>query len=108
MSSLQKASFSIDSIPDLIFEGYANDTMWNGWACPYFEKSEAERLLQASEANGYVWLYDSEHDAFTVRSEDDPEDYDPEVFRAVRMAVEDKAEATLYGIGAYSWVWERV
>jgi hypothetical protein len=106
MNSLRKAVFVIDSIPDVIFEGYTDDDTWNGWACPYFEKSEAERVLQASQANHYVWSYDSERDAFIVRSEDDPEDYEPEVFEAAQRNVEDSGQVRVYGIGAYSWIWE--
>lgn len=106
MTDLRKAAFVIDSIPDAIFAGYTDDDTWNGWACPYFEKSEAERVLQASKANHYVWSYDAEQDAFIVRSEDDPEDYEPEVFQAVNRNVEGSGETKVYGIGAYSWIWE--
>lgn len=106
MNSLRKATFVIDSIPDVTFEGYTDGDTWNGWACPYFEKSEAERVLEASQANHYSWSYDSEQDAFIVRSEDDPEEYEPEVFGAVKRNVEDNGQVTVYGIGAYSWIWE--
>ncbi len=108
MDNLHKATFSIDSIPDTTFDGYTNGDTWNGWACPYFEKSEAERVLQASEANHYIWSYDSNQDAFIVRSNDDPEDYEPEIFEAVRRHVEGGGEVIVYGIGAYSWIWEVV
>lgn len=105
MNNLRKAAFKIDSIPNTIFEGYTDDDTWNGWACPYFEKSEAERVLKASEANRYFGSYDAQQDAFSVRSQDDPEDYEPEVFQAVNRNVEG-SEVTVYGIGTYSWIWE--
>lgn len=50
---MNKTTFVIDSIPDAIFTGFTDGDDWNGWACPYFEKSEAECVLKASEANGF-------------------------------------------------------
>ena len=106
MINLRKAVFAIDSISGATFEGYTDGDSWNGWACPYFEKPEAEHVLKASEANNYIWSYDSEQDAFIVRSKDDPEEYEPEVFEAVQRNVEGGEEVKVYGIGAYSWIWE--
>lgn len=78
---------------------------WNGWACPYFEKSEAERILKASEANGFEWEYDVEQDAYIVSNSQEDEDYAPEVFEGSNYEIEG-TNLTLYGIGAYSWIWE--
>ena len=33
---------------------------WNGWACPHFEKDEADRLLAAQKAAGFHGRYDPE------------------------------------------------
>jgi len=108
MNNLRNATFVIESIPEETFQGYTDNDTWNGWACPYFKKSEAERVLRASEANRYIWSYDTQQDAFVVRSEDDPEDYEPEEFKAVKRTLEGGGEVTVYGIGAYSWIWELV
>lgn len=105
MTQWAKTTFVIDSLPSESFEGYSNGDNWNGWACPFFDRATAERVLQASEQNNYTWQYDTEADAFIVRSTDDPEDNEPEVFGATKVQV-DETKLTLYGIGAYSWIWE--
>jgi hypothetical protein len=107
MGNWMNSNFSIDSILRQTFEGYTQGASWNGWACPYFERTIAERVLRASEANNYNWRYDSESDAFIVQSKDDPEDYDPEVFNGVKINIADM-EIVVYGIGAFSWVWEEI
>ena len=55
MGTFVNSSFTIDSIPEQMFEGYSDGDTWNGWACPYFERMVAEKVLRASEANGYRW-----------------------------------------------------
>jgi hypothetical protein len=104
MIKMSKAKFAIDSIPDVVFQGYTNGDTWNGWACPYFEKAEAERVLRASEVNRYLWTYTE--NGFSVQNQDDPEGYESEVFEALKIATEDGSELTVYAIGAYSWIWE--
>lgn len=105
MTQWTKTTFVIDSLPSESFEGYSNGENWNGWACPFFDHATAERVLRASEQNNYTWQYDTQANAFIVRSTADPDDYEPEVFSATQAQVDDKA-ITLYGIGAYSWIWE--
>ena len=102
---IHTAKFVMDSLPEMIFEGYSDGSDWNGWACPLFLKSEAERILAASEANGFRWHYDREQDAFTVRSDDDSEDSAPEIFAGTTVNINGN-EIRLYGVGAYSWIWE--
>jgi poly-gamma-glutamate capsule biosynthesis protein CapA/YwtB (metallophosphatase superfamily) len=104
MIELRKAKFAIDSIPNISFEGYTNGETWNGWACPYFEKSEAEHVLQASEANHFKWVYNTGQNTFIVYSDDD--EAVEEIFEAVQGFLEDGNEIIVYGIGAYSWIWE--
>jgi len=105
MSQWAKTTFVIDSLPSESFEGYSNGDNWNGWACPFFNQETAERVLRASERNNYTWQYDEQADAFIVRSSDDPVDYEPEVFTATKVQIDEKS-LMLYGIGAYSWIWE--
>ena len=72
---------------------------WNGWACPYFDKSEVERMA--------VWL--PEFDDSLVYSEQDDAyitTYDPgcpEIFGAIEVD-----GLRLYPIGNGSWTWEIV
>lgn len=105
MNAWIKSTFTIDSLENQAFEGFTHGDKWNGWACPFFDRTTAENLLRESEANEYVWHYDGKRDAFIVRSTSDPEDYEPEVFSGVTAQI-GEAEVTLYGIGANSWVWE--
>lgn len=105
MANWEKAQFSIDSIPSKTFEGYSNGDDWNGWACPFFEFETAQQILKLSEANGYSWSYEADNDTFAVRNSEDPADYSPEEFAGTKIQV-DGHEFTVYGIGAYSWIWE--
>ncbi len=57
-----------------LFNGFTDGTTWNGWECPYFEYLEAERVLRASEKNGFIWAYDEAEDVFMVRSKLDASD----------------------------------
>lgn len=100
-----KTRFCIDSLENETFEGFTDGSDWNGWACPYFTRQVAETVLKASEKNGYKYSYDEQNDAFVVTNIEDPEDYEPEVFAAVKLSVEGE-EITTYGIGAYYWIWE--
>ena len=102
---LQPAKFRIDSLPDLVFDGFSDGDHWNGWACPYFSRQEAERVLKASTAIGFQWTFDEQQNAFSVRNINDPEDAEPESFEGIQMDINGKTQ-TLYGVGAYSWIWE--
>jgi hypothetical protein len=105
MPEYEKTVFCIDSIPNEQFVGFTSGDNWNGFACPLFERAEAERVLRASESNGYTWSYDTQQDVFVVRSTADPNQYEPEIFQAVALPLTDDAERKVYGIGAYSWIW---
>jgi hypothetical protein len=96
--------FCLDAL-NADFDGYANGTTWNGWACPYFSRDVAEAVLEASTANGYQWLYDGDRDTYVVRSIDDPDGYEPEQFPGQTVEINGK-EVKVYPIGAYSWIWE--
>lgn len=105
MRTIQKATFCIDSISDKVFPGYSDGSDWNGFACPLFEKSVAEHVLEASKSNGYTWRYEAETDAYLVKSDNDPEDYEPEQFMAEQIEVENR-KLKLYPIGSRSWIWQ--
>ena len=64
--NFRASRFTIDSIPDAVFNGYENGEDRNGWACPYFEQEEAEHVLRLSEPNGFQWRYDATEDAYVV------------------------------------------
>lgn len=104
MSDFEKAVFCIESIPNVQFQGYHNGTDWNGFACPYFERQVAEKILKASEENGFVWSYNLDMDSFEVRSSMDPVNYEPEMFAAQEISI-NRESIKVYPIGAYSWIW---
>ncbi len=104
MSGYQKMRFTMDALPNQSFVGYTNGETWNGWACPLFEKAEAERVLEACRENGYNWVYVAETDAYRVSHEDDPEGV-PEQFEGFEIAMEGLS-VKVYPIGAYCWIWE--
>lgn len=107
MPKFRKTKFGMDAI-DGVYEGYTDGDTWNGWACPYFEYSEAERVLKASQVNGFLWSYDKSEDRFTVwnRAEYPAKDA-PEVFRAAEIDAGGRS-IRAYPVGAYTWIWEEV
>lgn len=99
--------FAVDGI-GVEFSGFTTGDLWNGWACPVFTRQVAEQILVASEINGYHWQYDSATNAFEVRHEDDPNDFEPQTFNGIIIALDDGSSAETYPIGAYSWTWSEV
>lgn len=105
LREFKRACFSNDMLGNAYFDGYTDGDSWNGWACPYFTQDIAEAVLKASEKNGYIWSYDETAACFLVRHNEDPEDYEPEMFAGVKIQVEGH-EIIAYAIGAYSWTWD--
>ncbi|GAB4523355.1 MAG: hypothetical protein OHK0046_36950 [Anaerolineae bacterium] len=105
MTICRSATFNMDSLPSQ-FNGYTAGEMWNGWACPFFEREEAEKVLSASEANGYRWEHNAVDDTYIVRHVDDPADYEAEIISPVTIQVNDIGTIKAYAIGAYSWTWQ--
>ena len=91
------------------FIGYSGGNHWNGWACPYFTRDEAERIVKHVNAcsvdhNMYNMHYDYATDTFVYH--DGNNDYD-ETFEAVCYLDVDTGEMlTLYAVGAFSWTWD--
>lgn len=78
-----------------VYIGYTDGTLWNGWATPYFELSEARKVML-----DYNLTYDAKTDVFTL-SEDDI----IETWKGYDTQTQDGTKH-LYDIGAYSWVWD--
>jgi hypothetical protein len=88
------------------------DEHWNGWACPYFEREESERLLRAQLAAGFHGRYDPERDAYVFPYGFDDPDYDPNdpewagepdwVFGGIELEGRH-----VYPIGSWAWTWSR-
>lgn len=99
---MHKAVFTIGEYPKA-YIGYTSGKLWNGWATPYFEKEEAIRVAEGfNECAEYPMQYDEVYDQFYI--------LDKETEELEKWKGEDivTAEGTkhLYGIGAYSWVWD--
>lgn len=123
-----KVQFDDEDAP--VFDGFTAGQTWNGWACPMFEKAEADRLI------AYI---NAEAAFFGRRADDDPNPnftYDPDLdayiehdvsyfeetkehpfeFNGQKMPVgvtqvypgNDFHGRRVYDIGAGSWCWNDV
>lgn len=85
--------------------GYTSGKLWNGWATPYFEVDEALAIME--EFNKYMpeefITYDEGNDTFMHKIADD----ETEIWKGKNYRTTEGIKH-LYGIGAYSWVWEFV
>lgn len=101
---MRKLVFTIDGFkyPHI---GFTEGKRWNGWATPFFEIDEAIKIMQ--EYNEYreateQMTYDEETDTFSVK---ETEGTDGDEWKG-RNYNTDEGIKHLYGIGAYSWVWD--
>ena len=99
---MKKALFTIDGF-DNPHIGYTSGRRWNGWATPYFEVDEALKIMEEfNKERGEKMVYDEEVDSFRVA---ETEYTDEEIWKGTNYDTEEGIKH-LYGIGAYSWVWE--
>lgn len=99
---MRKSMFTIDSYPSA-YIGYTAGKRWNGWATPYFEKDEALRVAEGfNECAENPMLYDAVYDQFYIL---DKETAELEVWKGKDHTTTEGIKH-LYGIGAYSWVWD--
>lgn len=87
-----KGLFSLDAIEGKKFSGYTFGDDWNGWATPYFERPEANLVMEAlgGTYKDGKYLFDDGYDG---------EEYEKETIDTVDGPKE------VYAIGAYSWTW---
>jgi hypothetical protein len=103
---LRAARFTIDD--RILCDGYTYGHTWNGWACPYFEKEAALRMLDdwnAAGADGIWASYDALNDTFEFH-DDGAQDY-YETFSGETHLV-DGQPMTLYPIGTGCWIWDEI
>lgn len=100
---MHKALFTIDGFqcPHI---GYTEGKRWNGWATPYFEIDEALKIMEEfnSFAPDFPIVYNEETDTFTV---EEIGGGNGDEWKGTNYQTEEGIKH-LYGIGAYSWVWE--
>lgn len=106
MAMFEKALFGLDGWEEQ-YGGFTAGQHWNGWACPYFEKAVAEKILtEYTAANAdYKWLYNTELDAFYLSSDNEPELND--MWSPNRIKV-DGVEHVVYAIGTQCWIWDEI
>ena len=100
---LKKAVFTIGEYPKA-YIGYTKGDNWNGWATPHFEYAEAIKVAEGfNECAEFLMEYDNIYDQFYIL---DMETKELETWKGINYAT-DEGIKHLYGIGAYSWVWDK-
>lgn len=83
--------------PECVHHACLNsDDTCNGWACPYFEKSEGERMVAWLPESDDSLVFDEATGTFTTTYDPDA----PESFAGI-----DIDGMHLYPIGNGSWMW---
>ena len=99
---MHKAIFTIGEYPKA-YIGYTSGRLWNGWATPYFEFDEAKRVAEGfNECAENPIQYDEVYDQFYIL---DKESGELEKWEKT-LAITPEGTKYVYGIGAYSWVWD--
>ena len=99
---MHKAVFTIGEEPQA-YIGYTSGRLWNGWATPYFEIAEAKRVAEDfNKCAEYPMQYDEIYDQFYIL---DTETTELETWKGEDIQTTEGIKH-LYGIGAYSWVWD--
>ena len=100
---MHKALFTIDGFkyPHI---GFTEGKRWNGWATPFFEIDEALKVMEEFNATEpeFPIAYNKETDTFTV---EEIGGGNGDEWKGTNYNT-DEGIKHLYGIGAYSWVWE--
>jgi hypothetical protein len=91
------------------FRAWTTGALWNGWATPYFEKKEADRVLvelassPEDEGGPHRAYHDRARDAYVVQWYDSPKE-GVDVWKAETITT-PKGKRKVYGIGAYAYTW---
>jgi hypothetical protein len=93
---MRKAEFAIDTFPGLKLNGFTDNENSNGWACPYFEFEEADRIINAHKTTGQRAWFDENNDEFVFEVSGEIESY---------PAINNDGQK-LYPIGYGVWIWE--
>lgn len=102
----RKTSFSIDG-SDMKSTGWTAGELWNGWACPRFEKDEAIKVME--DFNSHIdekdlkAKYDEEKDTFYFSYQyGDVIEVDEHEGMIINT---HEGPVKVYAIGAGFWVW---
>lgn len=102
---MNKKVFTIGNYENA-YVGYTDGSKWNGWATPYFTYLTAlEVMYDYNEDVGEeIMKYNPIYDQFYIL---DKESGELKVWKGKQYATEEGI-VCLYGIGAYSWVWDEI
>ena len=102
---MYKRVFTIDGF-DYGYIGYTSGRRWNGWATPHFELAEAlEVMHEYNKCSDEILMeYDKMYDQFYKLDKDSGE---LETWKGEYYNTTEGIKH-LYGIGAYSWVWDDI
>jgi len=103
------AHFSIPGVQGP-YAGYTDDERWNGWACPYFERTVTDRVAadfiatgEGSEEGPNRAEYEAEQDRFLFFDPFNPDE--PAKWYGTDIEV-DGETVHVYPIGSWEWTWE--
>ena len=101
---MRKTLFTIDGV-DAIFEGYAEEGHWNGWAKPWFTKEVGMKIVEIFNKGAHpikdsYMRYDAENDIF-IRKDICYDE--PEIYKGY-----DVDGMHLYPIGNMCWIWDNL
>ena len=107
-ANYRRGRFLIDG-SDGDYPGFTDGSLWNGWACPVFEREVADRVAaDLSVSRGRAGLpgqtsaiYDHESDSYRVEEDGN----DPVWFGSETILV-DSREVAVYTLGTRYWTWE--
>ncbi len=114
----RQGRFAIGGFEDTAFTGWWDGQTWNGWAKPFFERAEAERLIawlgreNKLSLSGFEGMllpkttkerFDGERDAFiTVNREAEA------VWAGQHITITDGSQIKAYALGAGCWAWREM
>jgi len=96
----RRTTFAIEGF-DETFLGWTDGRKWNGWAMPYFEFCEAEKVVELLGDGHRQFI--AEKDIFRTQGQDGDEDWEGRF-----ITVLGGTEVKVYGIGAGSWIWDEI
>lgn len=100
----EKSTFFLDG--DVEFTGYHFGETWNGWAVPYFERDEADRLMDHLNEGDHMRVEFLPADGARENSYVIHDLNYGEVERVWPHTINTvDGERTVYPIGAYGWCW---
>lgn len=83
------------------FPCYAEARTWNGWACPWFAKEVADKIMEwnnEGRPDNLLLTYNAETDTYSVPAQE-------EYYKGVDVWISGQY-VHLYPIGNSCWIWD--